>query len=526
MDKNPSHLTNRILNLTLEIIFILTGEDYTVVKKKPGECVTPSSCQSVSKGRSGTQRPMCVPPAHSLIDERSNEQKILDLSNKIIELLTGEVPLRCQDVTVYFSLEEWEFLEGHKDLYKDVMTENHQNFASLNLPKNVTSEYQSSAAENEPVSCDAERPGDRRVCTPIDLLQDESSHIKEEPASCEEERVLHTEMYATPPDLLHYKSIHIKEELCDERYLTDPDIYTPSQHLQQYSSPYIKEEPVSWDGDHLLDIEIYTSRDHLKYPSTLIKEEPTSMEEGDFLDANIYRPTKTRFTAMNQTTHASGQTYYFFEEQNHLNNSSDFLGHKASQIFECTKCGDCFRTRSLFDVHQRIHKGMKIYPCQECGKCFSCSAHLTLHQRVHTGERPFSCSDCGKCFNRNAHLTVHRRIHTGERPYSCNVCGKSFNCSASLIVHRRIHTGEKPYPCLECGKRFATNSDRAKHQKVHTGIKSFSCSDCKKSFNCKSHLIKHQKVHIRDKPYSCSVCGKRFVQKALLVLHLKTHTKQ
>ncbi|XP_077322163.1 oocyte zinc finger protein XlCOF29-like [Lithobates pipiens] len=116
MEEDRSHMTEEILNLTLEIIYLLTGEDYVVVKKSSGE--------PISGGWSRTQSPTMVPPPPPPIPERNKEQKILELTTMMVHLLTGEVPIRCQDVTVYFSMEEWEYLEGHKDLYKDVMMDN------------------------------------------------------------------------------------------------------------------------------------------------------------------------------------------------------------------------------------------------------------------------------------------------------------------------------------------------------------------------------------------------------------------
>ncbi|XP_073516554.1 uncharacterized protein [Phyllobates terribilis] len=134
MDLDRDKMVERILHLTLEILFWLTGEDYTVVKKTSSE-----RCQEpVSEGWGRTLSPITELPSHPLIHEDINDQKILELTYKMIELLTGEVPIRCQDVAVYFSMEEWEYLEGHKDLYKDVMMEVPQPLTSPDLSSKKT----------------------------------------------------------------------------------------------------------------------------------------------------------------------------------------------------------------------------------------------------------------------------------------------------------------------------------------------------------------------------------------------------
>ncbi|XP_077135243.1 uncharacterized protein LOC143790555 [Ranitomeya variabilis] len=134
MDMDRDKMAEKILHLTLEILFRLTGEDYTAVKKTFSE-----RCQDpVSEGCRRPLSPITGPPPYPLIHEDINDQKILELTYKMNELLTEEVPIRCQDVAVYFSMEEWEYLEGHKDLYKDVIMEIPQPLTSPDLSSKRT----------------------------------------------------------------------------------------------------------------------------------------------------------------------------------------------------------------------------------------------------------------------------------------------------------------------------------------------------------------------------------------------------
>ncbi|XP_075703275.1 uncharacterized protein LOC142671627 [Rhinoderma darwinii] len=41
MDKDRNEMSRRILDFTLEIIYLLSGEEYTIVKKTSGDCTTP-----------------------------------------------------------------------------------------------------------------------------------------------------------------------------------------------------------------------------------------------------------------------------------------------------------------------------------------------------------------------------------------------------------------------------------------------------------------------------------------------------
>ncbi|XP_077112888.1 uncharacterized protein LOC143768083 [Ranitomeya variabilis] len=478
MDRDRDKMAERILHLTLEILFRLSGEDYTLVKKT-------TSCQDpVSEGWGRPLSPITGPPPHPVIHEDINDQKILELTYKMIELLTGEVPIRNQDVSVYFSMEEWEYLEGHKDMYMDVMME---------IPQDLTSPDQFSK-RTTPERCP-------RPLLPQDCKQ-EDPNVPQDHQGEDLTHINTTETYLRD------------DEWCKEESPTDncPDFKADDHGI----TPDPDEEHTS--------IQDMPSALHSDDLSSDLFQEVQSSDSSQTVKQN----RSHQWDVEHQIVHTREKTYACSECDKCYSIKSNLVRHQrihtGEKPFSCSKCGKFFNQRSDLLSHQRTHIVEKPFSCSECGKCFKWKSVLVRHVRVHTGEKPYSCLECDKSFNHKSCLLTHQRIHTGEKSFPCSECSKYFSEKCHLIRHQRIHTGEKPFSCSECGKCFMVKSTLVRHQRSHTGEKPFSCSECGKCFTEKSSLVTHQRSHTGVNPFSCSECGKYFTHKSHLFQHQTIHT--
>ncbi|XP_077109988.1 uncharacterized protein LOC143766304 [Ranitomeya variabilis] len=546
MDMDRDEMADRILHLTLEILFRLTGEDYTVVKK-----ISSERCQDpVSEGWVTPLSPIMGPPPHPLIHEDINDQKILELTYKMIELLTGEVPIRCQDVSVYFSMEEWEYLEGHRDLYKNIIME---------VPQHLTlSDLSSKRATPArcphpllPQDCEQEDPN-----VPHDHQREDLTHINTTETyvrgdeQCKEE----IPTYDYPDDctrrsegqltalIFQSDDLHIPLDTIEE------NVITPSLHSKDLSTDPMKQVlssdslPTTKENQsHKISIKKRIAPKAIKLFLCSEYGNRFPLEKSGLKHKEIHT-TEKRFSCSmcgkcyneksqlvrHQRNHTREKLFSCSECGKSFIHKSDFVRHQRTHTgekpFSCSECGNCFTQKSGFVRHQRTHTGEKPFSCSECGKCFTSKRGLIKHQRTHTGEKPFTCSECGKCLAEKATLVTHQRTHTGEKPFSCSECGKCFTEKATLAKHQRTHTGEKPFSCSECGKCFNKKSGFVTHQRTHTEEKPFTCSECGKYFTEKATLVKHQRIHTGEKPFTCSECGKCFTEKATLVKHHRTHT--
>ncbi|XP_077322642.1 uncharacterized protein LOC143956301 [Lithobates pipiens] len=489
MDKN--HMTERLLNLTLEIIYLLTGEGPSV--KNIGHMT------------------ITLPPLRSLLSKRVNKKKILEVANKIIELLTGEVPIRCQDVTVYFSMEEWEYMEGHKDLYK--MMEDHKILNYVKLEKNIihvndmmlnlTLEFiylligespSVKSADSMTITLPALQLLLTRRIDTQKILEVTKKFIElltgEVPIRCQDVTVYFSmeewEYLEGHKDL--YKDIMMEDQ---------PPLTSPGSHGVLNS---LEEHPILSPDSNTRD------NDLARYSSKVKPITP-------YIQSRCYRVDKSMVLlnpkGSSDRSHAGSLNIYT-------------NGHTVNR----SKGNSSSKEQSPIKSSTVKHKGDKTFPCPECDKCFNRKAHLVAHQYLHTGLYPYLCSECQMSFRDKDGLVQHQRIHTGEHPYSCPECGQCFKRRSYVMIHLRSHTGESPFSCSECGKCYREKGTLLRHQRTHTGVMPYTCAECGRGFTRRGTLLKHERTHTDERPFPCPECCKWFKQKFSLAQHLKRHKDQ
>ncbi|KAM4030260.1 uncharacterized protein ACNLHF_018031 [Anomaloglossus baeobatrachus] len=580
MDKH--RISEKILKLTLEILYLLTGEDYSVVNKagkhvgtirgiprQPGEL-----CKTVS--------PVMNSPPLSEVYEKNNEQKILDLTNKIIALLTGEVPIRSEDIIVCFSMEEWEYVEGHKDLYKHLMKENcpflgSSDFSSsdnLSVKLNFHMLSPDVACEDHLVTlcnpkaknsvCECEKKVALRVDNDqFTNLSTSTKYTQTEPADSEEivqgedtdEDVIfippeNTQMGVSSDTYRSYNEGNPKDsEFC---LLTEQIQNTPDEHRSELlscedgilavdniyrptclKSTDLTDHSAQWGTNvNFEECPISPNLINTQYMSSCIIEVQPVCEEENVIGTDVYTPAAHKtplYTSdkIEEIPIAWGKDVIYTNV------------YTPGELTQADLSGIKKELVSWKDGNLELHniyipsKPMEDKAVATSGRDDTVQwngSHDRSHSSPSLHKIPPQIKTEGPFTDYYESPGETQPTHTPVNPedYSDNAIKMEMVNNMSTDHEndngRPKYTISQIYSCSDCKKCFSSGTNLVKHRMICRGRKPHVCSDCGKCFASASYLVIHERIHTGEKPFSCSHCGKSFSRKPDLIRHERIHT--
>ncbi|XP_073468890.1 uncharacterized protein [Aquarana catesbeiana] len=368
LDRNKDLIIEKLLNFTLEIIHLLTKEDFVVVRKSRDHLKDGSVPSIPDRGSTATS-PMAE--SHSGTEDSSFDQMGLQ-PVMTSQKETKKVSVKHEEVPS-LSLKEW----AHSGLHKDSDLDTPQTPRSVGDSSEKTVEGCGNAPYTQ--ACMAE---DNHV-----MAQDYEEVTWIYPQQCKREETDHMTSGGC--------SKRKRAESCGSApYLqdcTERENRTDTEDYQVEAEDLIircKEEEI--EPDHITE-------DHSE------------------VEVKLYRCTEC------DECFTDPSDFSFHQK-----------AHSANHHFSCAICRLSFKSESTFLKHQSCHldrpsspcggernflvrstivrySGEKPFQCTECGRCFALKSTLVKHQRVHTGERPFVCGKCGRSFSQSCNLLRHER---------------------------------------------------------------------------------------------------------------------
>ncbi|XP_018121565.1 oocyte zinc finger protein XlCOF22-like isoform X1 [Xenopus laevis] len=587
-NQDPDQLHETILTLTLEIIYLLTGEGYTVTKKSGDDMPLPQSCTDCMLGgacRHHVTSPTVAPPPGSVI-QKENAKKILELMSNIIQLLTGEVAIRCEDVSLYFSLEEWQYLKGNKSRYREVIEENWKQLRSLggeygggrdsewdlgadvcdaNKPDKTEAEEADSWGEGNPPNTDISANDPQ---TPTNCI---SHGIKAEPTSWEEGEDSDSSRSppkkqiqgAVPPTEIMGSTVEATVRLGNG--YGEPLLWGLEEHSVSNIKPLKKRIKRT-----ILPIMPSSSNQSSpgKYVSAAIKDKPVSREDDDDdddegSDCSIVFPIEQRQVekpsadmgcglndslsgnsisdAINEEPSSWDEDSSVEQEQGKLQ-PTDIMGFSLklrapayhSITMEAATRGKGTPPNTDISVANQHSPNCLSNGNNEEAAAWEIGEPSDFIANTHREEPPAdtmgtSLTDRlpgGNCTEYNKVIESASPMQAEVQSFTCYECGKCFVSQRDLFKHLRIHTGKKTFLCCECGMCFVHQIDLHRHMKSHTGDRPFSCSVCGKRFRSQSDCNRHLIIHTGEKPFACSECGRCFGFLSSLRRHFSLHMRK